>query len=114
MIYIYNAGPLFTEADIKQRLYEGKCMRELLDRNEVEYVFINPYELPFDNTKILTSKEIFSDLLFEKMKPLIRHASIITIAKEPKYFEYERNSDKFQNEEVLGLLLDVIAKAISE
>ena len=59
MIYIYNAGPLFTEADIKQRLYEGKCMRELLDRNEVEYVFINPYELPFDNTKILTSKEIF-------------------------------------------------------
>ena len=23
MIYIYNAGPLFTEADIKQRKYEG-------------------------------------------------------------------------------------------
>ena len=59
MIYIYNAGPLFTEADIKQRTYEGNLMRETLKNNEVEYFVANPIDLPFDNTKILTSKEIF-------------------------------------------------------
>lgn len=59
MIYIYNAGPLFTEADIKQRKYEGKCFKEILDKNKIEYFLANPIDLPFDNTKILTSKEIF-------------------------------------------------------
>ena len=59
MIYIYNAGPLFTEADIKQRVYEGKLFRETLANNGVEHFVANPIDLPFDNTKILTSKEIF-------------------------------------------------------
>lgn len=59
MIYIYNAGPLFTEADIKQRTYEGNLMREILKNNNVESFVANPIDLPFDNTKILTSKEIF-------------------------------------------------------
>lgn len=59
MIYIYNAGPLFTEADIKQRSYEGKLFRDTLASNNVEHFVANPIDLPFDNTKILTSKEIF-------------------------------------------------------
>ena len=59
MIYIYNAGPMFTEADINQRMREGKMMREVLQRNQKEFTVINPIELPFDNTKVLTSKEIF-------------------------------------------------------
>ena len=59
MIYIYNAGPLFTEADIKQRQYEGVKFVEILERNNKEYFLANPIDLPFDNTKILTSKEIF-------------------------------------------------------
>ena len=59
MIYIYNAGPLFTEADIKQRKYEGAKFVEILERNNKEYFLANPIDLPFDNTKILTSKEIF-------------------------------------------------------
>ena len=59
MIYIYNAGPLFTEADIKQRKYEGSKFVEILERNQKEYFLANPIDLPFDNTKILTSKEIF-------------------------------------------------------
>ena len=54
MIYIYNAGPLFTEADIKQRKYEGAKFVEILERNNKEYFLANPIDLPFDNTKILT------------------------------------------------------------
>ena len=93
--------------------YHSKDHLLSMDDSEIESLIAHPFILDFD-LDYFTSKEIFSDLLFEKMKPLIRHASIITIAKEPKYFEYERSSDKFQNEEALGLLLDVIAKAISE
>lgn len=61
MIYIYNAGPLFTEADIRQRLREGELLRNALNGCDEEYFVANPIELPFDNTKILTSKEIFSE-----------------------------------------------------
>lgn len=57
LIYIYNAGPLFNEAEIKQRLYEGDCFRKALEGKD--YFLANPIELPFDNTKVLTSKEIF-------------------------------------------------------
>ena len=52
-MYIYNAGPLFTEADITQRLKEGKMLREVLEKNDVEYFLANPIELPFDNTPSL-------------------------------------------------------------
>ena len=59
MIYIYNAGPLFTEADINQRHLEGEKLNKILNDNKIEYFLANPIVLPFDNTKILTSKEIF-------------------------------------------------------
>lgn len=59
MIYIYNAGPLFTEADINQRHLEGEKLNKILNDNKKEYFLANPIDLPFDNTKILISKEIF-------------------------------------------------------
>lgn len=59
MIYVYNAGPLFSEADIKQRKYEGNKLREFLS-NKDSFV-ANPIDLPFDNTMVLTSKEIFEE-----------------------------------------------------
>ena len=59
MIYIYNAGPLFTEADINQRHLEGEKFNKVLKENNQEYFLANPIDLPFDNSRILTSKEIF-------------------------------------------------------
>ncbi len=59
MIYVYVAGPLFNEAEIKQRKYEGKMIKEFLDELKEDYFIANPIDLPFDNTKVLTSKEIF-------------------------------------------------------
>ena len=60
-MYIYNAGPLFTEADITQRLKEGKMLREVLEKNDVEYFLANPIELPFDNTRYIPTSEIFKE-----------------------------------------------------
>ena len=59
MIYIYNAGPLFTEADINQRHLEGEKFNKVLKENNQEYFLANPIDLPFDNSRILTSNEIF-------------------------------------------------------
>lgn len=59
MIYVYNAGPLFSEADIKQRKYEGNKLRELL--SNLDSFVANPIDLPFDNSRVLTSKEIFEE-----------------------------------------------------
>jgi hypothetical protein len=58
MIYIYNAGPLFSEAEIKQRQAEGKMLWALKGDHK-DYFVANPIDLPFDNTKVLSSKDIF-------------------------------------------------------
>ena len=58
MIYIYNAGPLFSEADQKQRKMEGNLLREAgLDL--VDYYVANPIDLPLDQSKPLSSQTIF-------------------------------------------------------
>lgn len=59
MIYAYIVGPMFTEADINQRKREAVLIREVLEKNHEEHMVINPVELPFDQSKVLTSKEIF-------------------------------------------------------
>ena len=59
MIYIYNAGPLFSEADIKQRKYEGEMFRKLDIIGD--FFVANPIDLPLDNSSTLTSIEIFNE-----------------------------------------------------
>lgn len=58
MIYIYNAGPLFSEADQKQRMLEGNLLREV-GVGMAEYFVANPIDLPLDLTKPLSSQTIF-------------------------------------------------------
>ena len=57
MIYVYNAGPLFSEAEQKQRLYEGARLRDVIK----ERGFVaNPLELPFAVDTPIASAEIFN------------------------------------------------------
>ncbi len=58
MIYIYNAGPLFSEADQKQRMIEGILLREV-GLGLVDYFVANPIDLPLDQSKPLSSQTIF-------------------------------------------------------
>lgn len=58
MIYIYNAGPLFSEADQKQRKLEGDLLREL-GKDYVDYFVANPIDLPLDQQGPLTGSVIF-------------------------------------------------------
>ncbi|MDR1794482.1 MAG: nucleoside 2-deoxyribosyltransferase [Erysipelotrichaceae bacterium] len=60
MIYIYNAGPLFTEAEVNQRLLEGKLLREILEKSGKEYFLANPLELPPRKEEGLLSAGIFA------------------------------------------------------
>lgn len=55
---IYIVGPLFSEAEEKQRRYEGKRIRNVLDLNHVEYELFNPVEMPLNNKSDVTSSEI--------------------------------------------------------
>lgn len=58
MIYIYNAGPLFSEADQKQRKLEGKLLTDA-GFGRVDYFVANPIDLPLDQNKPLSSRTIF-------------------------------------------------------
>lgn len=42
--YIYIAGPLFTEYEVKQRKEEGKLVREFLDSKHINYELGNPID----------------------------------------------------------------------
>lgn len=56
---IYNVGPLFTEAEKKQRQYEGKKISYLLESNGVEFELSNPIDMPTSNQLDVTSSEIY-------------------------------------------------------
>ncbi len=58
MTYIYNAGPLFSEADQKQRKLEGDLLREL-GKDYADYFVANPIDLPLDQQGPLTGSIIF-------------------------------------------------------
>lgn len=59
MLRIYNVGPLFTEAESKQRKYEGMKLRKVLEDNLINYELSNPIDLPVSNKKDVTSSEIY-------------------------------------------------------
>jgi nucleoside 2-deoxyribosyltransferase len=58
MIYIYNAGPLFSEADQKQRKLEGRLLTETGNGRD-DYFVANPIDLPLDQSGPLSSQTIF-------------------------------------------------------
>ena len=58
MIRVYNVGPLFTEAESKQRRYEGKRISEVLNLNNVDFELSNPIDMPASNKSEVASWEI--------------------------------------------------------
>ena len=59
MLNIYNVGPLFTEAESKQRKYEGEKIREFLEERNMDYVLSNPIDMPTSNKTDVTASEIY-------------------------------------------------------
>lgn len=57
---IYNAGPLFSSAEQKQRKYEGKMLVEYFKKYEMDSSLIfNPIDLPHNDGSVRTNYEIF-------------------------------------------------------
>lgn len=48
MSLVYIVGPLFTEADQKQRKLEGEILRGFLSTTKNEFTLINPIDLPLN------------------------------------------------------------------
>ncbi len=62
-INVYVAGPLFTEGEVKQRLHEGKLIKDELKKQGFELEgFFNPIEAPYNDKANAspTSEEIFT------------------------------------------------------
>lgn len=59
---IYNAGSLFTEAEVRQRLFEEDLVNEIAEELGIadKIQFFNPISNPFnDKSKIPTAEEIY-------------------------------------------------------
>lgn len=59
MLHIYNVGPLFTEAEKKQRQYEGRKICDVLRNNGIDFELSNPIDMPTSNKLDVTSNEIY-------------------------------------------------------
>ncbi|MCF0110937.1 MAG: hypothetical protein HUJ58_03485 [Erysipelotrichaceae bacterium] len=57
---LYVVGPLFTEAEQKQRLYEGKKLREFFAEKNREVQIDNPIEFPLNGKTNVTAAEIYT------------------------------------------------------
>ncbi len=58
---VYIAGPLFSEYEAKQRLYEGEKLETLLSKNKVDHKVINPITLNDEDDPELDSIKIFKN-----------------------------------------------------
>lgn len=58
-IIVYIVGPLFTEGEVKQRLYEGSRIRDYLDSLNITYELHNPIEMPLNDDVNVTSSQIY-------------------------------------------------------
>lgn len=56
---LYIVGPLFTEAEEKQRRYEGNVLRSTLQEHGVMAHIDNPIEFPVNGAGNITAAEIY-------------------------------------------------------
>ena len=59
MITVYLVGPLFTEADQRQRRLEGERLRRELTARQLEYQLISPIDLPLNEGGASAPEAIF-------------------------------------------------------
>lgn len=78
---------------------------------QIQQLCNNPFILDFDLDYFTTAK-IFDEVFTYKLAPLIKKASIITIARERDCFDEKRIDESFQNNEALHLLLDLIETSL--
>lgn len=57
---IYMAGPLFSEAEVNQRLLEAELLEEVIVNNEIKHEVFSPINAPInDKSKLPTAEDVF-------------------------------------------------------
>lgn len=57
---VYMAGPLFSEAEVNQRLLECKLIEGIIKDNGIDHEVFSPINAPSnDKSKLPTAKEVF-------------------------------------------------------
>ena len=95
--------------------YYAKNDIQSLSHQDLELMSKEQYILDID-LDYFTSKSLFENqTLISNLTPIIQNATCITIAKEPKYFEIEKDIDEidYTNSDALRLLLNLINNSLS-
>ena len=72
----------------------------------------SPIVLDFD-LDYFNSRRDFSEAFIEMVSPLIKRAEVITVAREPKFFEMCKTDCAFELDEALSMLSNIIKNALS-
>lgn len=72
----------------------------------------SPIVLDFD-LDYFNSRRDFSEAFIKMVNPLIKRAEVITVAREPKFFEMCKTDDDFELDEALSMLISIIENALS-
>lgn len=87
--------------------YYGRCEINKLALREYDYPIILDIDLDF-----FVSEKSFSKQFINVIVPLIQKAEIITIAREPDWFERCKEQADFSNDDALSALLEIIKEAL--
>ena len=92
--------------------YYSKYSILTMPNDEIKKFCEKPFILDFD-LDYFTSSKIFTKNFIDKISLLIRSATLITIAKEPFFFNDKVIEKNFTNQEALDMLLKIIENAIN-
>lgn len=89
--------------------YTSRETWDLWDEKKVEDPIILDFDLDF-----FGKETDFDDDFTRKVSPLVKRAKAITIAREPKFFEYCKQDERYTNDKALEQLLSLIKESLSE
>lgn len=99
---VYMAGPLFTEAEVAQRLLEARLLEEVMDELGIEHDLFSPINAPIndkstlptaldifegDERELMASNVIFADLSHEDAGVMME-LGMVLLNKNIKIYPY--------------------------
>lgn len=101
------------EHDDRMLGYAAKYLSKESWNQEMVDTIADPLVVDFD-LDFFGAASDFGEEFMAKIVPLIKRATAITIAKEPKFFKSCRTDESYTNEMALTQLLDFIKKALAQ
>ncbi len=105
---VCNIEPRYVDQFIRADSFDGyKAVYISKESLPIHIDVASPIVLDID-LDYFNSKEDLSDSFIDTVAPIIKRAELITIAREPSFFEYCRTDNNFSIEDAYNSIINII------